>query len=283
MLHSKRVRLAARAEREAAGESFWTDIFEDPLRIKILHYIDLLSNGRANFNSNARTQILVSEGLQYLTRVGLNTTDDFRNYLLQCPDEMVPTVIEAWVIAAANPDNQRELESYEADAIFSSVIKSLLLEHRISYDLVDGLMIPKDSQALHVGVIEPVLKLITTSGDWTATEKPFLEALRELAANHPSDAITDAGTALQAALTSVGCKGNALGPLIKSARLMGIFGAHDEPMLEGIDRILNWVSADRSNNGDSHKSSSASSDDAWMIVHIVGAIILRLSKGVQRP
>ena len=81
---------------------------------------------------------------------------------------------------------------------------------------------------------------------------------------------------------AVGCEGNQLGDLIKSARTRGLIAAHDSPLLDVIEKALNWVAADRSQTGDSHHASHASRDDAWLIVHIVGAFIVRLAAGEPR-
>ena len=41
---------------------------------------------------------------------------------------------------------------------------------------------------------------------------------------------------------------------------------------------MHWVSADRSEMGDSHKAETTlTRDDAWLTVHVVGALILRLA------
>ena len=110
-------------------------------------------------------------------------------------------------------------------------------------------------------------------------ERAYQDALRELAGGDPADAITDAGTALQEALTVAGAKGNALGPLLKSARQLGLLRAHDAALEEGIVKLVDWVSADRSTLGDAHKASQARREDAWLTVHVVGALILRLAGG----
>lgn len=52
-------------------------------------------------------------------------------------------------------------------------------------------------------------------------------ALGEISNGKPGDAITDAGTALQETLTALGCDGNNLGALIKSAKAKGLLAAHD--------------------------------------------------------
>lgn len=113
-------------------------------------------------------------------------------------------------------------------------------------------------------------------------EKAYRAALEEIHNGKPDDAITDAGTALQETLELLGCEGNSLGPLIKSARNRGLLGPHDTPLLESLVSVMNWVSADRSTKGDAHNTDDVSRDDAWLTVHVVGAVILRLLRGGAR-
>lgn len=63
--------------------------------------------------------------------------------------------------------------------------------------------------------------------------------------------------------------------LAKSAQATGVISAHDR-------RLIDWVSADRSVKGDTHNAQAASVEDAWLAVHIVGAIILRITGGPLR-
>jgi hypothetical protein len=127
-------------------------------------------------------------------------------------------------------------------------------------------------------VVAPVLRLLSGRAGWGTIENAYQGALREIHDGHPDDAITDAATALQEALVRVGCEGNALGPLIDSAKKKGLLAPHDQTLGTGIAKILDWVSADRSEMGDGHKGASkANRDDAWLSAHVVGAVILRLA------
>jgi hypothetical protein len=125
---------------------------------------------------------------------------------------------------------------------------------------------------------------LAKTGDFLmATDKrTYQKAIMELAASHADDAITDAGTALQETLTVLGCSGNSLGPLITDARKRGLLAPHDAKLDQSISNIMVWVSADRSELGEAHHVSDATVEDAWLIVHIVGALILRLASGPPR-
>lgn len=163
--------------------------------------------------------------------------------------------------------------------MFTNGVRVVLREHRIAYDFIEGKMIEMESQELHHEVVIPVLRLLSGRSGWKLVESAYQDALSELARGAADDAITDAGTALQQSLEILGCEGNALGPLIKSAKSKGLLGGHDENLMAGVEKFLQWSSAERSNGGDSHHSSDSNLDDAWLMVHVVGALILRLTAG----
>ena len=83
-------------------------------------------------------------------------------------------------------------------------------------------------------------------------------------------------------LDALGCEGNSLGPKLQNAKDRGLLAPHDSPMAEIVKKAGDWVSADRSNTGDAHNAGSATVDDAWFTVHVVGALILRLAQGTPR-
>lgn len=157
----------------------------------------------------------------------------------------------------------------EEAAVVETKIASILREERVAIDLINGHFVRYDSQVMHEGVVKPTITLLAGRAGWESVEAAYQKALSEIS-NDPSDAITDAGTALQEALVVVGCKGNALGALIADGRKRGIFVGHDSKLAE-------WVSADRSERGDTHHAGSDRPEDAWFSVHIVGALILRLA------
>jgi len=272
--------LAERAEREAAGESFWTNDFSERARTRIHHAV-LRAGGDAavSYLRVARQLILDDEGIHYLIDPS-SRDSDYLLYLARCESDMMPTAIEAFYEALQDEYIYRNLFRSEWDS-FAADVNEILSEERISYELIEGQMTPFSSRELHVKVVAPVLRLIHRSG-WELVESAYQDALGELASGNAPDAITDAGTALQEALTKLGATGNALGPLISSAQRAGLIGPHDQPILEVVARACTWVSADRSQLGDAHNVTQARIEDAWLCVHIVGAVILRLATETVR-
>ena len=231
----------------------------------------------------ARQLILEQEGLYNLTGDG-KAFEDFFAHCNNCTDEMYPTVVEVVVRALDALDESILGGPPYANSLgrtFARDANEIFAQERVGWEVVDGRMIEIQSTELHHSVVEPALRLLHR-GQFASADKAYREALGELADGKPWDAITDAGTALQETLSALGCEGNQLGDLIRSARTKGLLAPHDEPLGQAIDRILQWVAADRSQMGDSHHATSASPEDGWLIVHVVGAIIVRLASGGTR-
>ena len=162
-------------------------------------------------------------------------------------------------------------------------INDIFEERDIAWALVGDRIVPRSSAAMHATIVEPVFGLTQGDARLAHVETSFQKALLELKpGGDPSDAITDAGRALQEMLVAAGARGNALGPLLADARKRELLTAYDSKLAEGIDALSEWVSADRSQRGDAHHVRDASRDDAWLAVRVVGALILRLAAGRKR-
>jgi hypothetical protein len=281
LLYSRRKRLAELAAREAAGESFWTDKFDDSVRTKFILAFRYATKGRSDYGSLARNAILHDEGIFFLCVSTMEPADDFDNFVLTCEDEMMPTAVEAMSQACADRFLNAAFANLNAES-FDPAVNLILREHRISHELMSHQMVPFSAKELHEAVVAPALCLLAGRTDLENVELACRSALEEISAGKAADAITDAGTALQEMLSSLGCEGNALGPLIASAKTKGLLAPHDSPMLTVVEKVIHWVSADRSEKGDAHAVSTATIDDAWFTVHIVGAVILRLSNSSLR-
>jgi hypothetical protein len=152
----------------------------------------------------------------------------------------------------------------EEEEAFRERVNEILDDHDLAYQVVGDKVVPRDSMAMHADVVAPVLSLLHGDHRLEKVEKAFQDALSELKpSGNPADAITDAGTALQEMLTVLGTRGNALGPLLADARKRGLLARHDA-------KLVDWVSAVRSEQGDAHAVTDADRDDAWLAVHVVG-------------
>lgn len=284
MLHHERRRVAEIAEREAAGEDLWTHKFNENIRVKIRRAMAEATQDREEFIQFARRQVMSEVGLESLSGISGSSYSrpDFDLCIKISKDVMMPTIIEAYIRACRDGKIQSITGIPDADAKLGPAINSLLRSYRISYQLADDLMVPLKSFELHASVIEPTIRLLSHSQGWESVEKPYLEALDEIKNGNPGNAITDSATALQEALKLLGCEGRSLGPLIDSGIRNGIILAHDRPMLDSIEKVFHWVSADRSTLGDAHNSEEPAIDDAWFTVHVVGAILVRLNSQTLR-
>ena len=231
----------------------------------------------------ARQLILEQEGAKYLYGDGLTPYADFESFLQHGPDSMYPTAIEAVLLCVDKWDTAHQYGGFKGEYSWqlADAINEIFGQERVGWKIVDGEMVAMESQELHEAVVEPALRLLHESR-FAKVDATYRKALDELSKGDCADAVTDAGTALQELLTQLCCEGNQLGDLIKSARKRHLLAAHDTPVLDAIEKALNLVAADRSETGESHHASDASRDDAWLIVHIVGAFIVRLATGEQR-
>ena len=162
---------------------------------------------------------------------------------------------------------------------FRQEVNRIFLAHIVGFHLhQNSHLVPIDSHEMHTAVVEPTLYLLHSQPQFAAAEAAYQKALAELRVRDAGDAITDAGVALQEVLTALGCEGNALGDLLKSARKIGLIQGKDTPLTETIGRTVDWVASMR-NQGEAHKGNpEVGMPDAWMVVHVVGALIRRLSE-----
>lgn len=226
MYYARRKRLKELAEREAAGGSFWTADLDNEARTKMLYAaqaaVDKVVFDAANLDEMTRMHVLRDNGWPYLAGK-VDPQTDIANAILTESIDVVFSYVEALVrnvgVAAGQTFADVEYQNREAYEghlpILISTIKTILREHRVSFDFVDGKFVPLESLELHEKVVVPALTLLGGDPDYAEIETAYAASLDEIHNGTPDDAITDAGTALQATLESLGCDGNALGPLIK--------------------------------------------------------------------
>jgi hypothetical protein len=288
VLHSLRKRLQDHAEREAAGESLWSPSFPEPARTRItyvLHQIVVTTgDDYATTKVFGEARRLIGSQIGAYTLAGdMKASDDFFTYYQRCDDDMFPTVLEALYRSLDALDESEAYSSYQQGYArqFAKGVNEIFAQERVGWEFIEGEMVEIHSKELHGAVVEPTLRLLRESR-FAKADQQYRDALGELAQGKAANAITDTGTALQEVLEALGCEGNQLGDLTRSARKNGLLGAHDTPLIDAIEKTMHWVAADRSEMGDTHHATAATREDAWLIVHVVGALIVRLASGQPR-
>jgi len=271
MLYSERQRLAAITAREAGGESLWTPDIPRVAKMKIANAWQLFTDA-----DDSRFPRLGPHVLDLISHNLGTIPIRYPQELAKVEDDSIfLTYVEAVYAALLS------LSLWDPD-LFRHRVNEVFNSYRVSYRLVGSEVVPFASDELHVEVVEPALRLLAGREDFAPALATYTKALKEISNNDPGDAITDAGSALQEALVALGCQGNALGPLIKDAKQKGLLASHDQALTDGIVKFLDWASADRSQTGDAHSDSHATLGDAWLMVHVVGALVLRLAEGESR-
>lgn len=281
-LYPTRKREAQRVEQELQGVQLWTTDIDERVRTRLWSIVKMAAaHDPETISEIACSAFRVQDGTvvphtpnniyggggwwQAITQFFFNADHD---YALA-------------TIEAMFDSSKRYLAENEYDD-YTGFINDVLATERIAFELIEGEMVEIDSQELHAEIVAPTLRLLSGRAGWEEVEQSYQEALKEIGLD-PSDAITDAGRALQAALTARGFPGGSLGPQIKAAKKTGMFAPHDQTLNDAVAKIIDWVSADRSEVGDAHPGGAPTRDDAWFTVHIVGAIILRLVRETDRP
>lgn len=273
MLPSARRRKKETAARESAGESLWTKTFDHRARTRI-ESIWSTYESAADGPYDSQVRYLIADILR--TEGGWQVGQAVDPEALR--NDKVPHEVLLDILASVPDALDQARPGHKYGGKFAQEVNVILHEHRIAYKFVEGELVEFESDELLKTVIEPALKLLI--GDkFKGAHAAYLAALKE---HDPGDAITDAGTALQETLTALGCRGNALGPLIKDAKKNGLLAGHDQTLIDGISKFMEWASADRSESGDGHKVTEADRADAWLMIHIVGALIVRLADGTRR-
>ncbi|MDE0321970.1 MAG: hypothetical protein OXI97_19040 [Acidimicrobiaceae bacterium] len=279
------------AEREAAGESLWTEGLDSTTRNKLATCVrnllwdymhddgvpTLLSAITQEVSDAAGVKSRAGEIPELFGRQGI---DDFVDSIRD-PDAL-PAVIFGlieglwhWQTVIDEEFVSRGARSRQG---FQDRVTEVLEDHRIGFVFINGDFQPRSGSVADREILVPAVELLTGDPRFASADATYREALSAIQHRQPDEAITKACTALQSVLAALGC-GTGSDKLKKQIALAadkGLFAKHDKP-LQG------WLIADRGNFGSAHPGDRpAVREDAWLTVHVVGAIILRLARGRPR-
>ncbi|MDP9936903.1 hypothetical protein J2T11_003271 [Paenarthrobacter nicotinovorans] len=173
-----------------------------------------------------------------------------------------------------------EAPRYETERFISSV-NDTLLAARVEWHFDDGSFTQRGNSVLYTDVVKPATILLESSPRFTKASAGFNAAITRLSENKPDVAITDAASAVQEMFRGLGVTGNSITDQLDAAQRKGIITAVDRMLLRP---IVNWVNADRSERGNAHhhRAGDVSKADAWLAIHVAGALMVRLSNEEPR-
>jgi hypothetical protein len=299
-LYAERLRRLAQAEALARGDAHWSGELEAVVRLKLkLAWVDAVAvlrpEDREYLVGTIRRRTLRSLG-QALEPDNMEAVVARGGGYRHSSEQLLSLIeaeheaLRAFADSRADPWSGPALRSgagggfgftettVDVDA-FRADVNRILEAHLVTFHLhANSRLVPITSHEMHDAVVAPTLYLLRNQPKFADAEAAYQKALKELRNHDPGDAITDAATALQEVLTALGCTGGALGDLLSSARKIGLITGADTPLTDSVGRTVNWVAAQR-NQGEAHRGNpDMNMSDAWMIVHVVGALIIRLSE-----
>lgn len=180
--------------------------------------------------------------------------------------------------------NEENEIAYRFDGeFFRRTTDNILLHHRIEWTFLGESFVERGNEQMHVAVVRPATELLGGDAKYASVQRAYEKALTELSNDDAGDAITDANSALQEAFRVIGVEGSSASEQAKKAQRKGLLVGYDMRLVEGIVKLCDWVNAERSQRGDAHRDGSgALKSDAWLVIHIVGALILRLAAETPR-
>lgn len=268
MLWERELREQEFQRREQAGEMVFSEHLSERTGPRTAAALGLLLNGGSDAFAQSVDMIMYSELGRRCGEFWYELVDELEN---ADTDEFLSLAGACYLaLKLARTGNETK---------FEAKLNKIFRQERDGYEMVSGRIIQRESEELHTAVVAPVVRLLNGRPGWEAVEVSYQKALSE---GDPPQAIVAAGTALQDALRACGAKGDAHADLIKDARRRDLLTGWDERMLDAVKLLVDWSAADRAKKGDAHTATTASPEDAWLAIHVVGALIFRLAGGTPR-
>lgn len=289
-LPSRAKALRAQAEREKVHGIEWTDKFP-PLAINQLLRAIYGSTNRFHTLEPIVTAYLVDESQSNGVPLSITSTldsmwgtprtDDVLD-VLDAVGLMLDDLAAEIDLRHSGGTTGGDIPEHFAPWIFREAANEIFLEFRIAYKFINGRLQPREHEELHADVIQPLELILTSNPKFARAETAYREAMTALTSGQPGAAVTSAGSALQEALLALGATGNDLSSLMNNAVYKRFLSKHDDKLKAAFKNIAAWVNADRSTMGTAHGAAAGERDDAWLAIHVVGALIVRLASEEAR-
>ncbi|MCU1530105.1 MAG: hypothetical protein JWP75_3868 [Frondihabitans sp.] len=175
------------------------------------------------------------------------------------------------------PDVEPE---YNLDA-FIEVVNDRLLHARADWLFEDGRFQERGNYAMHSEVLRPATILLGDDPAFRTASDAYQSALTRLSKGETDVALTQAATSLQEFFRALGVEGNSVSDQLDNAQRQKVISPADRSLMKP---LIGWVNADRSDRGNAHRhrEGDVTKADAWLMMHVVGALMVRLSNREPR-
>lgn len=165
---------------------------------------------------------------------------------------------------------------------FIEVVNDRLLHARVNWLFEDGRFQERGNSVMHSEVLRPATLLLGDDPAFSTASDAFQSALTRLSKGETDVALTQAATALQEFFRALGVNGgNSVSDQLDHAQRQNIISPVDRALMKP---LIDWVNGDRSERGNAHRhrEGDVSKADAWLMMHVVGAVMVRLSNREPR-
>ena len=164
---------------------------------------------------------------------------------------------------------------------FVAVVNDRLLHARVDWLFEDGRFQERGNYVMHSEVLRPATVLLADDPAFIRASAAFQSALTRLSKGETDVALTEAATSLQEFFRALGVDGNSVSDQLNKAQQVKFISKADRSLMKP---LIDWVNADRSERGNAHhhRAGDVSKADAWLMMHVVGALMVRLSNREPR-
>jgi len=278
-------RRRAQAANELESGICWVDGCPRNVGIEVMAALEILSN--------VHTRVLASAD----QRLGLprrpNTWESAEILRGEGDDttrlDALAAIVNAFVWLAETDEewedsgfsHQPDYEpTYDVET-FVAVVNDRLLHARVDWLFEDGRFQERGNYVMHSEVLRPATVLLADDPAFIRASAAFQSALTRLSKGETDVALTEAATSLQEFFRALGVDGNSVSDQLNKAQQVKFISKADRSLMKP---LIDWVNADRSERGNAHhhRAGDVSKADAWLMMHVVGALMVRLSNREPR-
>lgn len=281
-LPSEQLRRRRLAEEEARGKPVWDDTVEPAVARRINAALHEMTNAAERVfqqadrhrQINAYSDAGASSMQEALGGGGSNADRlDAVGAAIHAMFRLESTDVEEVDVTGWNRDYEQP--RYQATE-FAAIVNDILLGSRVDWAYAEGYFQPRGNNVLHEQLVKPASVLLDSDPKFSSASRGLQLAISRLSNDSTDAALTDAASAVQEFFRVLGVEGNSISDQLNVAVNKKIISAVDRRLLQP---IIGWVNADRSERGNAHhhRDGDVSRADAWLMIHVASALIVRLS------